>query len=136
MRFTEHEMTVGLAGAAKFLLSLQNRDVRRGKVDVDELWNSMEKFARFQYLDGLSDQVLPIMVALPDVEVAAGHKVTFTDAQIKATVEEQVGQVVGVLKRAATIKARTELIKAALDALPARQDPDGLLNVPDDLSGL
>lgn len=136
MRFTEHEMTVGLAGAAKFMLAMQNRDVRRGKVDVDDLWNSLEKFARFQILDGLSEQVLPIMVALPDVEVEPGHKVTFTDAQIKATVEEQAGQVVGVLKRAATIKARTELIKAALAALPARQDPDGLLTVPDDLSGL
>lgn len=134
MRFTEHEMTVGLAGAAKYLLSMQNRDVRRGKVNIDDLWNSLEKFGRFQILDSISDQVLPIMVALPDVEVKGGEKVTFTDEQIKATVEEHTGQVVGVLKRSATIRARIELIKAALAALPARQDPDGLFSVPDDFT--
>lgn len=136
MRFTEHEMTVGLAGAAKYLLTMQNRDVRRGKVDIEDLWNSLDRFGRFQILDGISDQVLPIMVALPDVEVKGGERVSFTDEQIKHAVEEQAGQVVGVLKRAATIRARVELIKAALAALPPRQDPDGLFSVPDDLSGL
>lgn len=144
MRFTEHEMTVGLAGAAKYLLSMQNRDVRRGKLDIEQVWNSLDKFARFQILDGLSEQVLPIMVALPDIEVAGGERVSYSDAQIKETVEAQTGQVVGLLKRSATIRARIELIKAALAALPVRRDPNGLLNsddlddftVPDDLSGL
>ncbi len=132
MRFTEHELTVGLSGAAKYLLALQNRGIRRGEIDIEDHWNSLEKFARFQILDGLSDQVLPVLIALPDVEVAAGTRADFSDAQIKSTVEEVTGQVVGLLKRAATIRARVELVKAALGAMPPRQDPDALI-VPDHL---
>lgn len=136
MRFTERELTAALAGAAKYVLQLQDKEIRSGRVDVDEYWNGLDRFARFQVLDGLSDQVLPVLVALPDVEVTPGRPVTFTDAQVKETVEEHTGKVVGLLKRAATVRMRIELVKAGLRALPPRQDPDGLLVVPDDLSGL
>jgi hypothetical protein len=132
MRFTEHELTVGLSGAAKYVLALQNREIRRGAVDVEDYWNSLEKFARFQILDGLSDQVLPVLIALPDLEIAPGGRAEYSDAQIKVTVEEATGQVVGLLKRAATIRARIDLVKAALRAMPPRQDPDALI-VPDHL---
>ncbi len=132
MRFTEHELTVALAGAAKYLLALQDKEVRRGRRSVDEVWESMDRYARFTVLDGLSDQVLPALIALPDAEFEPGAPLTWTDAEIRTAVEERLGDVIGMLKRSATIRIRTELVRAALDALPPRQDPDALI-VPDHL---
>ena len=82
VRFSENEMTQALHGAAKFVLSSQ-RDVRKGKQDVETLWRDMDKMARFNLLNGLGDQVLPVLVALPDVEVAQGERATYTDAQVQ-----------------------------------------------------
>ncbi|MBU1801355.1 MAG: hypothetical protein KKA97_03750, partial [Actinobacteria bacterium] len=72
MRFSEHELTAALHGAAKSVLGAQRR-VRRGQ-DVDEVWESMDRLERFRLLDGLGGQVLPVLVALPDVEVAVGTR--------------------------------------------------------------
>jgi len=132
MRFTEHELTVALTGAAKHLLALQDREVRRGRRSVDELWESMDRYARFTVLDGLSDQVLPALVELPDVEVGHGERISYSDAQIKHAVEERLGDVTGMLKRTATTRIRMELVRAALEAIPPSQDPDALV-VPDHL---
>lgn len=131
MRFTEHELTVALTGAAKSVVAVQNKDVRKGKVTEDELWESMGRYERFVVLDGLGDQLLPVLVALPDVEVAAGTKPTFTDAQITAAVEERLGEEKG-LRRKALMTARVALVKLALECIPPRQDPDALI-VPDHL---
>ena len=131
MRFTEHELTVALTGAAKSVVAVQNKDVRKGKVTEDELWESMGRYERFVVLDGLGDQLLPVLVALPDVEVAAGTKPTFTDAQITAAVEERLGDEKG-LRRKALMTARVALVKLALECIPPRQDPDALI-VPDHL---
>ena len=79
MRFTEHELTAALTGAAKTVLAAQRRDVRRGKADIDTVWDQMSQYQRFQVLDGLGDQVLPVLVALPDVDVEPGSRPTFTD---------------------------------------------------------
>ena len=131
MRFTEHELTVALTGAAKSVVAVQNKDVRKGKVTEDELWESMGRYERFVVLDGLGDQLLPVLVALPDVEVAAGTKPTFTDSQITAAVEERLGDEKG-LRRKALMTARVALVKLALECIPPRQDPDALI-VPDHL---
>lgn len=131
MRFTEHELTVALTGAAKSVVAVQNKDVRKGKVTEDELWKSMGRYERFVVLDGLGDQLLPVLVALPDVEVEAGTKPTFTDAQITAAVEERLGDEKG-LRRKALMTARVALVKLALECIPPRQDPDALI-VPDHL---
>ena len=132
MRFTEHELTAALTGAAKTVLASQDRDVRRGRQDVDEVWEQMDRYQRFLLLDALGGEVLPVLVALPDVEVATGTRPTFTDEQVTETVEGVVGEDVGRLKRKVVVKARVALVQAALTHVPPRSDPDALI-VPDHL---
>jgi hypothetical protein len=132
MRFTEHELTAALTGAAKTVLAAQDKSVRKGRRGVDEAWASLTTFERFQLLDGLGDQLLPVLVGLPDVAVETGTRPTFTDAQITATVEERVGDDLGRMRRAVLVKARVALVKVALSHVPPRSDPDAL-TVPDHL---
>ena len=132
MRFTEHELTVALAGAAKTVLRARRKDLRRGRGDVDTVWDEMDRYSRFQILDQLGGQVLPVLVALPDVEVAPGTRPTYTERQVRETVEGLVGDDGGKLRRAVEVKARTALVQSALDHLPPRSDPDAL-TVPDHL---
>jgi len=131
MRFTEHELTVALTGVAKNVLAVQDKDVRKGRRTEDELWESLGRYQRFVVLDGLGDQLLPALVALPDVEVATGEKPAYTDEQITAAVEERMGEERGV-RRKGLVTARVALVKLALECLPPRQDPD-TLTVPDHL---
>lgn len=131
MRFTEHELTAALTGAAKSVLATQDRDVRKGRRTADEAWEALDRFGRFQLLDGLGEQLLPVLVALPDVEVAVGERPTFTDAQIQTAVDERLADVSG-LKRKALSVGRVALVRLALSHVPPRQDPDALI-VPDHL---
>ena len=131
MRFTERELTVALEGAAKSVLAAQDKSVRKGRRTADDAWAELTRYQRFQMLDGLGDQLLPVLVSLPDVEVAAGTRPTFTDAQISAAVEERLGDVRG-LKRKVVLAGRVALVKLALEAVPPRADPDALI-VPDHL---
>jgi hypothetical protein len=131
VRLTEHELTAALTGAAKSVLAAQDRDVRKGRRTADEAWEALGKFQRFQLLDGLGGQVLPVLVALPDVEVAVGERPSATDEQITAAVEERLGDEKGV-RRKALLMARVALVRIALESIPPRQDPDALI-VPDHL---
>ena len=129
MRFTEHELTVAVTTAAKI--------VARGKVGRrakdDSAWESMSKIDRYHLLEAVGSQVLPVLLALPDVEVAAGTRPTFTDAQIAAAVEQTLGDTgLGRLRQKVAVAARLTLVRTALAELPVRQDPDALI-VPDSL---
>ena len=132
MRFTEHEMTAALTGAAKTVLAAQRKDVRRGKADIDTVWEELGGYQRFQLLDQLGSQLLPVLVALPDVDVAVGTRASYTDREVSETVEGVLGDEGGKLRRAVLVKARTALVQSALAHLPPRQDPDALI-VPDHL---
>lgn len=147
MRFTEHELTAALHGAAKRVLAAE-RSVRRRKGDrdaaVEAAWAELDRYRRFQLLDALGTQILPVLVALPDVDVAPGTRASYSEAEVEAVVAELVGAEGGRLRRTAVIKARTSLVLTALEHLPVRRDPDALLSpedddlptVPDDPSGL
>jgi hypothetical protein len=132
VRFTEHELTVALTGAAKAVLAAQRKDVRRGKADIETVWDGLDRYQRFQILDRLGTELLPVLVALPDVEVEPGTRPSYTDRQVTETVESVLGDGGGKLKRVVIIKARTALVQTALASLPPRQDPDALI-VPDHL---
>jgi hypothetical protein len=132
VRFTEHELTAALTGAAKDVLAARDKDVRKGRRTADDVWDELPKFGRFQVLDGLGSQLLPALVALPDVEVETGTRPTFTDEQVTAAVEETLGEDVGRVRRAALVKARVALVQLALSHVPPRSDPDALV-VPDHL---
>jgi hypothetical protein len=131
MRFTEHELTAALTGAAKSVLAAQSRDIRKGRTDVDAVWDSMDRYERFQLLDALGGQILPVLVALPDVEVAPGTRPSYPDRQISEVVAGLVGDEGGRLRRGVVVKARTALVQTALAHVPPRLDPDALI-VPDD----
>jgi hypothetical protein len=131
VRFTERELTVALEGAAKTVLATQDKEVRKKRRTVEDAWQALTRYQRWQLLDGLGDQLLPVLVALPDVEVAPGTAPTFTDQQVRETVDQTLTGVSG-LKRRAYVEARVALVKIALDHLPPRADPDALI-VPDHL---
>lgn len=125
-------MTAALHGAAKTVLAAQRKDIRKGKVDIDDAWEELGRFERFKLLDSLGDQVLPVLLALPDVEVEPGERPAFSDAQITAAVEERLGEGQGRMRRKVTVVARVSLVKAALGHIPPRARPD-TLDVPDHL---
>ncbi len=129
MRFTEHELTVAVTAAAR---TVARGKVRRRGTD-DAAWDAMSKLERYHLLEAVGSQVLPVLLALPDVEVEAGTRPTFTDAQIVAAVEETLGESgVGRLRQKVAVAARLTLVRTALAQLPVRQDPDALI-VPDSL---
>ena len=129
MRFTEHELTVAVTAAAKIVAG--GTVGRRGK--GEEKWEAMSKIERYHLLEAVGGQVLPVLLALPDVEVEAGTRPTFTDAQIAAAVEQTMDETgIGRMRKKVALAARLTLVRTALAQLPVRQDPDGL-TVPDHL---
>ena len=133
MRFTEHELTVALTAAAKPVAAAQKRGLRKGRQDPETVWSEMTGYERYQVLDALGGQLLPALVALPDVEVATGTRPEFTDAQVLAAVEETLGDAPGGrMRRKVVVAARVAVLRAALAGLPPRSDPD-TLQVPDSL---
>jgi hypothetical protein len=130
VRFTEHELTAALTGAAKTVLAGQRKDVRRGRVDIDTVWDEMDRYQRFQLLDRLGTEILPVLVALPDVEVAIGTRPSYTDREVRETVESLLDDSTGRLRRTVVVTSRTALVQTALAHVPPRSDPDAL-TVPD-----
>lgn len=130
MRFTERELTVALEGAAKSVLAVQDKDVRKGRRTVDDAWAALTRYQRYQMLAGLGDQLLGVLVALPDVEVEIGTRPAFTEAQISQTVQEQAGEEMRGLRGKVLLKGRVALVQLALSHVPPRADPDALV-VPD-----
>ncbi len=107
MRFTEHELTAALTGAAKAVLASQRKDVRRGRVDIDTVWDELDRYQRFQLLDRLGGEILPVLVALPDVEVATGTRPSYSDREVRDTVESLLDDSVGRLRRTVIVTSRT-----------------------------
>ncbi len=130
MRFSEHELTAALTGAAKSVMASRKK-LRKGAVDIDAEWDAMGRFERFQLLDALGRQVLPVLVALPDVEVAPGTRPSYSTEQVRETVAGLVGDESGRLRRLAVVKVRTALVQTALTHVPPRLDPDALSNSTD-----
>ena len=137
MRFTEHEMTAALQGAVRASLAEDPEQARA-------LWEGLEKFSRFQTLTLIGDQVLPVLVALPDVVVEPGTRAEYDDA----TVAEVAAPLLAAEwdrspgdgswdaqpdeDREAYLDHRVGLVQEVLSHMPPRQDPDALI-VPDHL---
>lgn len=123
MRFTEHELTVAVTAAAKVVAAGRVR--RRAKGEA--AWDALSKIERYHLLEAVGSQVLPVLLALPDVEVPAGTRPSFSDAQVAAAVEDTLGDSgVGRLRQKVALAARVTLVRTALAQLPVRQDPDAL----------
>ena len=91
MHFSEHELTAALTGAAKSVVRAQRKDIRKGAVDIDTAWEEMDRLERFRLLDGIGDQVLPVLAELPEVEVAPGTRPSYTDRQVSEIVAGLAG---------------------------------------------
>jgi hypothetical protein len=123
MRFTEHELTVAVTAAAKVVAAGRARRRTKGEA----AWEALSKIERYHLLEAVGGQVLPVLLALPDVEVPAGTQPTFSDAQVAAAVEETLGDGgAGRIRQKVTVAARVTLVRTALAQLPVRQDPDAL----------
>lgn len=128
MQFTERELTLGVQGAAKAVLASSKRG-QKG-TDPEAQWQALTPYERYQLLEPVSTQVLPVLAALPEVDVAPGTRPSFTNAQLLEAVEQSFAEEGGWLKRKATLVSRVALIKVALEAMPPREDPDTFV-VPD-----
>lgn len=129
MRFTEHELTLAVTAAARTVATARGRR----RTSADDAWKALSRIDRYHLLEAAGSQVLPVLLALPDVEVEPGTRPSFTDAQVLAAVEQTMdGAGGGRLRRKVSAAARATLVKVALAALPPRQDPDALV-VPDSL---
>lgn len=135
MRFSEAELTAAVQGVAKAAFAASSKEIRKGKVDLEQAWADLGGFGRYQLLEPLGSQVLPVLAALPDVERVHGERTTFTGSQIREVVEEQTDDEGGRLRRKAVVMARVALVQAALEAIPPYSDPE-ILIVPDSLGDL
>lgn len=121
MRFTEHELTEAVTSAAKTVAGMRGRGVRRRR-DREDTWAAMSRHERYLVLDAVGSQVLPVMLALPDVEVPTGTRPTFTDAQVLTAVQETLGDAGRGLRGKVAVAARLALMRDALAKLPPRQE--------------
>lgn len=126
MQFSEAELTAAMTGYAKAALTAQNKDIRKGRVDVEQVWQELGGYGRYKLLDGFSGTVLPVMSALPDVPRVHGEPPRFSAGQIAAAVEECSSFEGGRIKRKALVLAQAALIGAALQQLPPWFDPEKL----------
>jgi hypothetical protein len=125
MRFTEHELTAAVTGAAKSVMAA-GKEFRKSGVDIDTAWDAMGRYEKFQLLDALGTQILPVLIALPDIEVQPGTRPSYSNQQVSEIVAGLVGDDLGKLRRAVVVKARTALVQRALASVPPRLDPDAL----------
>lgn len=125
MRFTEHELTAALNGAARSVVAARKTG-RKSGADADSAWAAMDRYERYQLLDALASQILPVLTALPDVEVPPGTRPSYSNHQVSEAVKNLVEADLGRLRRAAVVKVRTALVQAALASVPVRLDPNAL----------
>ncbi|RNL60406.1 hypothetical protein EFK50_18895 [Nocardioides marmoriginsengisoli] len=132
MQFSEAELTAALTGVAKAAFAAQSKEIRKGKVDLEQAWLDLGGYGRYQLLEPLGSQVLPILIALPDVTRVVGERPAYSTAEIRAAVEETTGEEGGRLRRKALVLARVALTQTALANVPPWSDPDTFV-VPDSL---
>ena len=125
MRFTEHELTAALTGAAKSVMAA-NKKFRKSGVDIDSAWDAMDRYEKFKLLDALGSQILPVLTALPDIEVPPGTRPSYRNQQVSDIVAGLVDDDLGKLQRAVAVKTRTALVQRALANVPPRLDPETL----------
>ncbi|HEX2894874.1 MAG TPA: hypothetical protein VHO29_12825 [Marmoricola sp.] len=127
MEFTEAELTIALTAAAKTALAAQSKDIRKGRVDVEDAWRELGGYGRYQLLDSLGAQVLPVLASLPDVPRVHGERPSYGVGQVRAAVEEHVEPELGRMRRMAVVAARVAVVQSALAALPPWVDPEAPL---------
>ena len=125
MRFTEHELTAALTGAAKSVLA-SRKEVRKSGVDIDTAWEAMGRYERFQMLDALGGQILPVLVALPDVDVAPGTRPSYSTKQVSEVVAGLVEDDLSRLRRVVVVRPAPLWYRRRSRHVAAATRPDSL----------
>ncbi|VXC49209.1 hypothetical protein [Nocardioides sp. AX2bis] len=140
MRFTEHEMTVGVEAVARELFAATRPPWKRQSVVAD--FESLDKARRYRHKAAAGEVVLPVLTALPD-RPTVGATPAFTDEEWREAAEQGSRQVLdfrteggwealGERKRRKLLDGAVALARVAVAAMPLRSDPDALV-VPDHL---
>jgi len=133
VQFSEAELTAAVTGAAKATLAAQDKEIRKGRADVEQVWHDLGGYGRYQLIEPIGSQVLPILLALPDVPRVVGERPSYTGGEIRKVVEQHTADDgSGRIRRAALIVARAALVASALASIPPWTDPDEFV-VPDSL---
>ncbi|GAB2887715.1 hypothetical protein [Nocardioides pacificus] len=143
MKFTEREMTVAVEAVARQLYVAKRAPWRRGGADAS--WDAQAPIDKYNHKAAAGEMVLPALLALPE-RPTVGATPQFSDEEYAAAAEEAARSMMdhrkpgswdatGQRQRALIVKANAALTRAAVEAMPLRQDPDALI-VPDDLGGL
>ena len=112
------------------VLATQRKDVRRGRADVDTIWDEMDRQQRFQLLDQLGAQILPSW-SPPDIR--SPRNATDVHRRSGARNRRRPGRRrPGKLRRAVIVKSRTALVQWRSATCRRVSDPDALI-VPDHL---
>ncbi|MCZ4499673.1 MAG: hypothetical protein JWQ74_2226 [Marmoricola sp.] len=132
MQFTEAELTAALTATAKAAFAAQDKEIRKGRVDLEQAWADLGGYGRYQLLEGLGAQLLPILLALPDRARVVGERPTYSKAELATAVEEFTDDPGGRIRRKAIVLTRIALVQTALANIPPWADPDVFV-VPDSL---
>lgn len=132
MRFSEAELTAAVNGVAKAAFAAGSKEIRKGKVDLDQAWHDLGGFGRYQLLEPLGSQILPILTSLPDLPRVVGERPKFSSAQLREAVEAHTDEDGGRIRRKALVMTKVALVQAALESIPPYSDPDTFI-VPDSL---
>ncbi len=131
MQFSESELTSLLQGVAKATLTAQSKDIRKGRLDIDQVWQDLGGYGRYEMLEALSHRVLPVLVALPDLERVHGQRLKVRGSVLRTAVEESAGEEAGTgMRRKAYVVSMAALLGAALADLPPYVDPEQLGSQP------
>lgn len=97
MQFTEFEMTQMLHGVAKTHVAFTARAAQpvmsQEPLSDDEIsvaWDAASKMSRYEVITALSEFLLPVLPALPEVTVEAGQRATYEPEQVIAAARESV----------------------------------------------
>ncbi|WP_370616832.1 hypothetical protein [Mumia sp. Pv 4-285] len=140
MKFTEREMTIAVEAVARQAFEALPGFMRR-KVGAAS-WEELPKMSRYQLLSAASTLLLPSLTALPE-RPTVGATPEFTDEEYDAAAESVLRERtdrsdpgtwerISPRKRRKQVEAAVLALRAGVEAMPHRQDPDALI-VPDHL---
>lgn len=140
MRFTEREMTTAVDVVARQLFSATRLPWRKGR--AEDAWRELAPMEKYQRRSAVGEAVLPALVALPErptvgasPEFSKDEYAEAAEAASRSLLDQRrpgAWDELSEKKRARMVRATAALTRAAVNAMPIRQDPDALV-VPDHL---
>lgn len=140
MQFTERELTVAVDEVARSMYAATRRPWKRG--ESADAWEALPRVEKYNRRAAVGESLIPSLLALPE-RPAVGERPTFSSEEYAAAAEagsrallEQRSpggwDTMPERKRRRLVKASAALLRAAVQAMPVRQDPDAPV-VPDHL---